>query len=1857
MDFTSPAPASQGWGSGFRPVSPANVITEGPELVRRQADWERQIETLDQKEMELHQTQLRLIREQTASFMRDLSNLRSEVDVLKSRSDNERMGLSTSVSQLETQNLEFQEVLDRERREREVSFSQLVNKVAGLERDVPSHRDEIASLRSQVRGFENAFTPHLKDVQSALQREMEDRASAHGRMERRLGDLDDSISKHAMLHQEVDRKLAQHKLTSDQERDDAHAKLTDMIKQYGTNLEKEKRDRDFHHGSLNERLDKLEKDVSVQVSKRMSAWEEDVQELRKLIGGEATAREEHHKMIHSVVQQHLETSKAKTAQLHEASSQHHASLQERLDYIEKCLGDSADKHAEAIAQATQKLQDHAHAQQTTQEKLRASEEKLEHHASLASRVEYLEQIMGDSIDKHDAMADAHETVKDMHSKMQEQHEANHASLQERMDFVERLLGDNVQRHSEELKSAHDKLAELHGKVDKHADGHGTAIDDLQRAHADRHEIHVGMEERLKYLENVMGDSAEKHAKELEDMKLTQIKLQGNHDIHGREMDAVKQQYSKVASVEERLVYIEQQIGGHAEKHGEEISLAQGKVDQLHSRLAQLEERHQSSHSELKKAHANICSEKASLEAHHASLKERVDYLESLIGDSSDKHSKALDAAQARLDQMHGRVSTCERHGSAIDDLKKSHANLFRDKSALDAHHATLKERVDFLEGVVGDSADRHSKELEAIKTAHQKLQQESKAQHGKVSDQMTQDKEARDVLHASLQERLNYLESVMGDSADKHERHMKALEEQKALHAKLSSDVRNREANHASLAERVNYVEKLLGDSADKHAQEIAAAMAKLDSAHGRITEERMAREAHGASLEVLKKAQSNLAADKQALDRHHANVTQRLDFLEKAVGDSADQHAREVESLKAAHQKLVADGKTTNANHASASDKLAQLQREKEDLHAHHLSLGERVDYLEKLIGENAEKHVQDLENMKTSTAKQLKELDSVKKLHAHHASFEERLDYMEKCLGDSADKHAQDLAAVHTKVDQVNSKVVEERGHRESLHGNMRDQMTAEQRAREARHATIEERLKYVEQLIGDNADKHSRDLEEHKNVHNKTVGEAKALQEKHAGMTERLNYLEQVLGDSLDKHNQELMSAHAKIEQLHGRISDEKNGREVTSNTMRELLAKERDAREGHHESIGKRLDQLEELITGHADKQAAEHESHRAAHSKVVSEAKARDTHHASMEERLGYLEKTLGDSADKHAKELQEAQSKLDQVHGRLTSVERHGDHIDELKKSQAALTSQKTQLDAHHASLRERVDFLETTVGDNADKHSKALAEVRSAHTKLAHESKSKEATSVSLGDRLQYLEKVIGDSASKHAQEIQAAHAKIDAMHGRVAMVEAQSDHIDALKKAHSIMASDKAVRDEHHASMSERLDYLEKALGDSADRHAQEINLAHSKLDALHSRLGDERNAREGHFAAASDQMQREKYAREAHHASLEDRLCYLESYLGESADKHARDLQAHSGNLQHRLGQLEQKFGNELAELREHFNGEKVLRGQQSDALADHFEAERRAREAHEAAVQNHLQGHKKAIETHEKLVQDQLGHERATRDRHMEHVQALIGREKDARDKLHDHQMEHLQRETSTREAAHKDFHDMLMKERALREQHHANFQDILHNERGARQTMEDLLSQERQERSKHHETVTERVDSLQRTVGIFDSLIRKEMDERSRENRRIWDAIDNHTHDLSTQVLDVDAEKQDGEAEPRYLAQSRVIRPSSTVPAITGSPSIAWSAQSAVDSPNLLVSRVAQVTQMTRQYPSQVRSQSPGRGVVVSGPMPPAVSTMSAAPITYSAPPPTSSVVNGRGGSPARKVTNIGRAVFPTQPEG
>lgn len=80
-----------------------------------------------------------------------------------------------------------------------------------------------------------------------------------------------------------------------------------------------------------------------------------------------------------------------------------------------------------------------------------------------------------------------------------------------------------------------------------------------------------------------------------------------------------------------------------------------------------------------------------------------------------------------------------------------------------------------------------------------------------------------------------------------------------------------------------------------------------------------------------------------------------------------------------------------------------------------------ERIDYLEKMLGDSADTHAQELQALKeahsktaSAQGKHAKHLESLQGLHSNHSSMNERMDYLESMLGDSAEKHAAELAAL---------------------------------------------------------------------------------------------------------------------------------------------------------------------------------------------------------------------------------------------------------------------------------------------------------------------------------------------------------------------------------------------------------------------------------------------------------------------------------------------------------------------------------------------------------------------------------------------------------------------------------------------------------------------------------------------------------------------------------------------------------------------------------------------------------------------------------------------------------------------------
>ena len=226
-----------------------------------------------------------------------------------------------------------------------------------------------------------------------------------------------------------------------------------------------------------------------------------------------------------------------------------------------------------------------------------------------------------------------------------------------------------------------------------------------------------------------------------------------------------------------------------------------------------------------------------------------------------------------------------------------------------------------------------------------------------------------------------------------------------------------------------------------------------------------------------------------------------------------------------------------------------------------------------------------------------------------------------------------------------------------------------------------------------------------------------------------------------------------------------------------SLRSLLHSEKEARQKHVATVEERLERLETSLGETHSKHALEIESTKAAHQRLSKEQKLRDEKHASVQERLEYLETKIGDSFDQHERELKAAHAKLEQAQNRILQCEKQGATISELHRSHSTTSQEhKAALAAHTASLGERLEFLEKSLGQSVEKHAKEVEALKVSHSKFATDTKLRDTHHATVSERLDYVEKMVGDSADKHAKELAAAHDKIKDMHKRVTDCEAGS-------------------------------------------------------------------------------------------------------------------------------------------------------------------------------------------------------------------------------------------------------------------------------------------------------------------------------------------------------------------------------------------------------------------------------------------------------------------------------------------------
>merc|ERR1719336_1789249 len=113
-------------------MSPNSVVAG---KAQPEFDWEREIESLDQKEMELHQTQMKLIREQMTNFIRDLAGLRDDFNEMRAQRDSR-----------EEQVQAFHEELHRDKQDMQEEIMALIKALQDDHQGHSTKLDEVAAL-------------------------------------------------------------------------------------------------------------------------------------------------------------------------------------------------------------------------------------------------------------------------------------------------------------------------------------------------------------------------------------------------------------------------------------------------------------------------------------------------------------------------------------------------------------------------------------------------------------------------------------------------------------------------------------------------------------------------------------------------------------------------------------------------------------------------------------------------------------------------------------------------------------------------------------------------------------------------------------------------------------------------------------------------------------------------------------------------------------------------------------------------------------------------------------------------------------------------------------------------------------------------------------------------------------------------------------------------------------------------------------------------------------------------------------------------------------------------------------------------------------------------------------------------------------------------------------------------------------------------------------------------------------------------------------------------------------------------------------------------------------------------------
>jgi predicted nucleic acid-binding Zn-ribbon protein len=636
------------------------MLVGSPDVSRRQDEWEEAIQSLDQKEIELHQCQVRLMREQNSTIMRDLRSLAHDVDLLKAR----QVTNEDRVTQLEQASTETPGVFEQHRNELQAIRESLGNHVKDFEGLRVSHAHHAIALPERMYFLEST----LKEVTSSLQKDVQVNNSAqawndavHAKLAR---DFEEAKANQGTIEatglgrveRMVDEAIRKHsaELHSLRAACEKHTKEVQTVAATTAKQASELQTLKFAHGRHTRDFEGLRAN---QTCERLTALEQ--------IQAESFNRHEEAMLMLKEAQAKIAADliSAKAAQFH------HSEVEARLTAAENALREAAKRHSDAHMR---------HVSERGQLFEQALGEANAAQAALRERGQLLEQALGEAKGRQGFEL----------ANLQFSHERLCSEVQEikatlKGDF-ERMLGESVGKHAQDLHGHRTEHREELGKVGSSLELVGRDLQELKA----QYETHG---QRLGRTEAAHAELAESRAQELNAVHGHLEALGGHHERHSTTVQELERALRvELADIIARIEALGGRIEndrGVIEKHSATLQELTGIVD-----------------SKLEPLNGRLEHERLARDRQYVSVQELAAGVDTKV-----------EALSSRFEA--DRVARDRQYLSVQDAV-------LREKDQRDGHNASLKENLAYLETIIGNVSDRHGKDIVTVKDSNGKLVKE-----------------------------------------------------------------------------------------------------------------------------------------------------------------------------------------------------------------------------------------------------------------------------------------------------------------------------------------------------------------------------------------------------------------------------------------------------------------------------------------------------------------------------------------------------------------------------------------------------------------------------------------------------------------------------------------------------------------------------------------------------------------------------------------------------------------------------------------------------------------------------------------------------------------------------------------------------------------------------------------------------------------------------------------------------------------------------------------------------------------------------------------------------------------------------